>query len=167
MKALGGLLGVWRGSGQGNFPTIDAFTYDEEIVFTSNEVEPLICYEQKTWDTTNRSDHTEPLHWEVGFIRSTEDGPIEISNAQNNGRVEVLRGQLSPPAKRSASLLLLLDSVLHGHDERMIRTRRRYQIGSSTLSYEVEMATRNTPDMTLHLQASLEKLEQARGSYSG
>ncbi len=105
MKTLRRFIGTWRGTGNGGFPTIDTFTYDEEIVFTSNDIEPLIRYEQRTWDTTNRADPKEPLHWEVGFLRPTEAGFIEISNAQNSGRVEVLRGQFTPIEKaRSCNL---------------------------------------------------------------
>ena len=157
MQLLRELLGSWHGTGRGGFPTIDEFTYDEELVFTSDAVEPVISYEQKTWDTTHRCDHAEPLHWEVGFIRPTEDGCVELSNAQNGGRVEVLRGRLTQSEERGGSLLLTLDSVLVGHDERIIRTRRRYQIAPATLRCHIEMATRSTPILTTHLRASLQK----------
>ena len=55
---LRALLGKWGGRGSGGFPTIDAFEYDEHLAFEANDVEPLLHYEQRTWDTTHRSDHS-------------------------------------------------------------------------------------------------------------
>lgn len=151
------LLGTWKGRGRGNFPTIDAFEYDEHLAFEVNDVEPLLHYEQRTWDTTHRSDHGEPLHWESGFVRPTDTGCIEILNAQNGGRVEVLRGRLFAPNDREDTPFLSLTSVIVANDERMISTTRQYHLQDDVLSYRMEMATRTTPDLTMHLEATLHR----------
>ena len=153
------LLGTWKGRGQGNFPTIDAFEYDEHLTFEANDVEPLLHYDQRTWDTTQRSDRGEPLHWESGFFRPTDSGCIEICNAQSGGRVEVLRGRLSAPDDRGDAPFLSLTSVIVAHDERIIRTTRRYDLQDDVLSYRMEMATRTTPELTLHLEATLHRCD--------
>ncbi len=155
MDRLRALLGKWSGRGRGGFPTIDAFEYDEHLVFEANDVEPLLHYEQRTWDTTHRSDHAEPLHWESGFIRPTDTGCIEIFNAQNGGRVEVLRGRLAAPDDRGDTPLMSLTSVIVAHDERIVSTARQYDLRDDVLSYRMEMATRTTPDLTMHLEATL------------
>lgn len=157
MEALRSLLGRWSGRGRGAFPTIDSFAYEEELVFVANDVEPLIHYEQRTWDVTDRSDHGAPLHWESGFIRPTETGLIENCNAQNGGRVEVLSGRLNAGRRSADEPFLTLDSKLLGNDERMVRTRREFFLDEDTLRYIVQMATRNTPELTFHLEACVRR----------
>ncbi|MCH8148955.1 MAG: FABP family protein [Planctomycetes bacterium] len=130
------LLGTWKGKGQGNFPTIDAFEYDEHLTFEANDVEPLLHYEQRTWDTTQRSDHDQPLHWESGFVRPTDTGCVELCNAPNGGRVEVLRGRLSAPDDCGDTPLMSLTSVVMAHDERIISTTRQYHLRDECLRAE-------------------------------
>ena len=155
---LSALVGTWKGEGKGRFPTITSFNYREECVFSSNDCEPLIHFEQKTWVKSTDETNGTPLHWESGFIRATEDGSIEISNAQNGGRVEVLRGTIDEPAYLEGIVLLQLKSVLFGNDPRLIHTTRKYQLHKNSLLYWVEMATTKTPDRQQHLEAKLEKL---------
>src|SRR5215813_13191923 len=128
MARLSALLGTWRGEGSGQFPTIPSFNYVEECVFSSNDCEPIIHFEQKTWVKSSDETNGRPLHWESGFIRAIEDGSVEISNAQNGGRVEVLRGVIDETAYLEGILLLTLESVLFGNDPRLIHTTRKYQL---------------------------------------
>ena len=89
-KILSKLQGSWKGKGEGEFPTIDSFEYEEHIVFEVNSAYPLIHYEQKTILLPNQ----EPSHWESGFIRILDGDVIELSNSQDSGRVEVLQGKI-------------------------------------------------------------------------
>ena len=152
------LLGTWRGEGSGRFPTITAFDYTEECIFTGNDCEPLIHFEQKTWINSNDETNCSPLHWESGFVRPIEDGSVEISNAQNGGRVEVLKGAIDESAYFDGILLLKLESILFGNDPRLIKTTRKYELQRNTLSYLIEMATVRTPNRQQHLEAKLEKV---------
>jgi hypothetical protein len=154
---LSPLLGIWRGTGRGKFPTIEAFDYTEELKFESNGCEPLIHFEQKTWVKSSTETDGSPLHWESGFIRPVEDGTIEISNAQNGGRVEVLKGRIDAEEYLKGTLLLSLESILFGNDPRLVRTRRTFTLKDNTLSYLIEMATVRTQHLQQHLEASLTK----------
>ena len=158
MSKLAMLLGVWRGEGSGGFPTIESFDYTEETSFHSNGREPLVHFEQKTWVKSATETNGDPLHWESGFIRVIEDGSVEMSNAQNGGRVEVLKGQIDQQASLNGGFLLALESVLFGNDPRLVQTRRTYELRDGKLSYFVEMATGRTPELQRHLQAVLEKV---------
>ncbi|MDQ6786974.1 MAG: FABP family protein [Acidobacteriota bacterium] len=157
LARLSPLLGMWRGTGRGKFPTIEAFDYTEELKFESNSCEPLIHFEQKTWVEPSTEINGSPLHWESGFIRPVEDGTIEISNAQNGGRVEVLKGRIDMAEYLKGTLLLSLESVLFGNDPRMVQTRRTLTLKDNKLSYLIEMATVRTPNLQQHLEASLTK----------
>ncbi|HEV7376597.1 MAG TPA: FABP family protein [Pyrinomonadaceae bacterium] len=155
LARLSPLLGIWRGTGRGKFPAIEAFDYTEELKFESNSCEPLIHFEQKTWVESSTETNGSPLHWESGFIRPVEDGSIEISNAQNGGRVEVLKGRIDVKEYLKGILLLSLESVLFGNDPRLVQTRRTFRLKDNTLSYLIEMATVRTPNLQPHLEASL------------
>ncbi len=152
ITALRRLVGDWAGGGRGDFPTIDAFRYSEALRFYWNGVEPMLQFEQRTWMANASEPHKEPLHWEAGFFRALPGLGVEITNAQNGERVEVLRGTIEPT---SHGLILSLESTLLGNDERMIRTRRRYECEGDTLRYQIWMATTRQPDLTLHLDARL------------
>ncbi|KAJ1408683.1 hypothetical protein SESBI_23304 [Sesbania bispinosa] len=79
------LLGTWRGQGEGGFPTINSFSYGEELHFSHPPNKPVIGYTQKTWKLSSG----EPMHAESGYWRPKPDGTIEVVIAQSNGLVEV------------------------------------------------------------------------------
>lgn len=78
------LLGKWRGEGEGGYPTINSFSYGEELVF-SHSGKPVISYSQKTWKLASG----EPMHAESGYWRPRPDGSIDVVIAQSTGLVEV------------------------------------------------------------------------------
>ncbi|KAF5468783.1 hypothetical protein F2P56_012908 [Juglans regia] len=80
------LLGTWKGQGEGGFPTINSFSYGEELRFTHHSSRPVIAYTQKTWKLNSG----EPMHAESGFWRPKPDGSIEVVIAQSTGLAEVL-----------------------------------------------------------------------------
>ncbi len=149
MAVLKCFVGEWAGGGHGDFPTIDAFRYTETTRFCWNGIEPMLQFEQRTWVL---GDLDSPLHWETGFLRALPAHRVELTNAQNGERVEVLRGRIEPD---SNATVLRLDSTLLGNDDRLLRTRRRYECADGILRYQVWMATRKVPELTLHLEARL------------
>jgi hypothetical protein len=153
MTRLSALEGIWRGRGSGNYPTIDSFEYDETLIFEPDASYPLIHYRQRT----RLLPSGESSHWESGFIRPLDDGVVEVSNSQDSGRVEVLRGRLDD----GEPLRLVLDSVVLDHDPRLVQTRRILTLQNGTLRYEVQMSTRTTPEPVLqtHLEAVLSRAE--------
>ena len=158
LSRLASLVGMWRGEGQANFPTISAVRYTEELLFQSNAFEPLLHYIQKTWIKSSGPDNSEPLHWESGFMRPLENGLIEISNAQNNGRVEVLRGEIDIDSQHEGTFILLFENVCFGNDDRMRQARRKFILEDDVLQYVVEMATNKVPDLQRHLEATLKRV---------
>jgi hypothetical protein len=152
---LGRLAGSWSGSGVGDYPTIERFEYEETLRFELDARYPLIHYEQRT-----RLASGEASHWESGFLRWQEDGSIELSNAQDSGRVEVLRGRL---VELEDGFDLSLMSVAIAWDPRMVGTRRDFRVRADRLDYVVQMSTSTTdsPRMGQHLEAHLERVSAA------
>ena len=152
LELLQPLLGRWAGAGSGRYPTIPSFEYLEHLQFVADAARPLIHYEQFTRQRSEDQTVYQPSHWESGFLRPVEGGMSEVSNAQDGGRVEVLRG---PILAAGGVLTLELESVLLGHDERLVRTRRTFVVEGDRLRYEVRMHTTRVPELTVHLQAEL------------
>ena len=100
------LIGVWVGTGVGEFPTLSPFRYRERLEIVERRVH-VLTYLQETWRTVEGGDVGS--HIETGFLRIGEAGVVEVLNAQDSGRVEVLSGH----AEGSGSLVSidLLSSI--------------------------------------------------------
>jgi hypothetical protein len=153
MTLLELLIGTWCGSGKGEYPSIEPFTYVEEIKFQDNGFRDVIQYEQRTWLDVNR---TNPSHWETGLIRLLSEHEIEIINAQIGRRVEVLVGEILP--KGQQHFAVDLNSIKIANDARMVGTERHLEISGDQLHYTMSMAMTKVPAMTHHLQATLRRV---------
>jgi THAP domain-containing protein 4 len=149
IERLADLVGTWRGSGTARFPTIETAAYREELSVGWNAVEPLLHFEQRTWWKDD-----EPLHWESGFVIADEAGVFTMTNSQNNGRVEVLKGGLEEAHGRFE---LSLASTHFGNDSRMVAATRRLVLEGSTLRYTVAMTTDRVAILSPHLEATLRR----------
>ncbi len=148
------LIGEWHGKGIAKFPTIESTEYREILTFQPHDADSILQVEQKTWRI--HADQSESLlYWECGFIRQLEESRCEWINAQNNGRTEVLNGDML------ASLDILqfnLRSVDFSNDARMIQSTRLIKVMRNYLSYSVEMATQAEPTLQQHLEAHLRRI---------
>ena len=143
------LVGVWKGTGSGEFPTIDSFTYRERLEVSELRAGRL-HYLQQTWRHVDGEEVGS--HMETGFIIVTDDAAVEILNAQSSGRVEVLRGSVS---LQEGTVVVDLHSVTLAHDERMIGSRRELRLDEDELAYSMAMATTSVPEVATHLTAHL------------
>jgi len=152
LGSLDDIVGTWSGEGAGAYPTIDPFTYREEVVF-SHDGRPVLRYQQRTW----RSDSDIPLHVESGFLRGPIDGQAELMVAQPTGFTEVatltiaqddgalvLDGGRSP-LQRSPSAKQVTD------------VRRRFRLVGDELHYDLWMTFGGHEDEH-HLRALLRRV---------
>jgi len=143
------LLGTWRGSGAGEYPTIESFHYNEEVTF-GHVGKPFLSYTQKT----RHGETGQPLHAEAGYLRAAGEGRVEFVLVQPSGIVELHSGHVD-----GQTIALSLDGV---HTTPMAKTvtdvRRSLTVaehdGSTILEYEVAMAAVGEP-LTHHLRAKL------------
>jgi hypothetical protein len=87
------LLGHWQGNGHGDYPTIDAFEFGQEVAFT-HDGRPFLHYFSRTWELDNDGQPGKPRAIETGFLRPQPDGEIELLLAHPTGFVEVYYGRL-------------------------------------------------------------------------
>lgn len=88
LRPIAALIGTWAGEGTGKYPTIEDFSYTEELTF-SDIGKPFLHYVQRTW-----ADDGRPLHVETGYLRAPTASTVEFTLAQPTGQVELAEGQL-------------------------------------------------------------------------
>ncbi|CAL0335125.1 unnamed protein product [Lupinus luteus] len=148
LASLSFLLGTWRGQGEGGYPTINSFSYGEELHFSHLPNKPVIRYTQKTWKLSSG----EPMHAESGYWRPKPDSTIEVVIAQSTGLVEVQKGTYSTSEK-----VIQLQSEIVGNASKVKEIRRSFQVIDGNLCYDVQMAT-HTITLQPHLKAVLKKI---------
>jgi len=89
VEPLAFLVGTWRGEGLGEYPTIEAFRYGEELSF-EHVGDAYLAYAQRSWLLDDGS----PLHLERGFLRPGVEGVLELTLAHPLGLTEICEGPL-------------------------------------------------------------------------
>lgn len=145
------LIGHWEGTGIASFPTIKTTSYREQLTIEAHDADPILKVEQITWRIhLNKSESL--LYWECGFIRQINERQCEWTNAQNNGRTEVLHGDIIIVDN---TLKLDLISKVFSNDTRMIASTRLIEVTGNQLCYTMQMATTASPTLQTHLSATL------------
>lgn len=149
LTPLAPLLGTWKGEGSGEYPTIDSFTYTEELAFT-DVGKPFLLYVQKTWSPSGA-----PMHTETGYLRLPAPGVIEMILAQPTGQTELLEGTIEENA--DGFQITLQSTVVNSATAKTVdATERKYSLtnGGAQLSTTFAMAAVGVP-MTHHLGSTL------------
>ena len=142
------LIGTWRGTGSGRYPTIEPFEYEEEISFAPGPGKPFLAYSQRTW----RPESKEPLHSESGFLRAIGPDEVELVIAQPTGIVEVHTGTV-----RDGNLTLKGSAFTTPSARPVSATTREIEVTADTLRYELAMEAVGHP-LQHHLSAVLTRV---------
>lgn len=143
------LLGSWVGGGQGEYPTIEPFTYRETVTF-GHVGKPFLAYTQRTTDPlTGR-----PMHAETGYVRLVGGGRLELVIAQPTGIVELHEGTLA--VTPSGGRLELHSTSVQGTAtaKEVTEVERVLEVDGDRLHYRLAMAAVGHP-LTHHLAADL------------
>jgi hypothetical protein len=158
--ALLGLLpfvGVWRGRGGGDYPTIEAFEYGQEVRF-SHDGRPFLYYESRAWLLEPDGTPVRPSHREAGWWRPVmADGAptdeVEVLISQPTGVMCLFIGRVD-----GVRVELGTDAVLRTSTAKEVSGERRlYGIVDRALLYAQEMAAVGQP-MQAHLSAKLNRV---------
>jgi THAP4-like, heme-binding beta-barrel domain len=169
--ALLGLLpfvGVWRGRGQGGYPTLENdFQYAQEVRF-SHDGRPFLCYESRTWLLDSDGAPIRPAAREVGWWRPVQtdlttehaaapvrarSDEIEVLLAHPTGFLELYLGTVTGTRVEIAT-----DAVVRTVTAKEVSSGHRlYGIVDGALLYAYDMAAVGQPP-TPHLSARLERV---------
>jgi hypothetical protein len=164
------LLGRWKGTGKGDYPTIDSFDFLQEVTF-SHIGKPYLIYTSRSWRlaTDERGElrrdeqgdliRLEPLAVETGFWRPQPEGKVEVLLSHPNGITEIYLGE----HRSMTSIELVTDAVARtGTAKEYTAGKRLYGLvpsqtreGERDLAYAFDMAAMGQP-MTPHLWAVLQ-----------
>lgn len=86
------LLGSWAGNGHGDYPTIEAYQYGQELVF-QQDGRPFLHYFSRSWIVDDRGEVARQAAQETGFLRCRPGGDVELVLAHNTGVVEIWYGK--------------------------------------------------------------------------
>lgn len=150
LDRLAGLVGVWRGSGAGSYPTIGDFAYVETLTF-SHVGKPFLIYAQATRDPLDST----PLHAETGYIRLVGSERVEMVLAQPTGVVEVDEGTLRVEGEDDVHIAVSSRLVgLSSSAKSVTAIRRELHLCGGVLHSTLSMAAVGLP-LTHHLASKL------------
>lgn len=150
LEVVSGLLGAWRGDGHGEYPTIEAFDYVEEVTF-ADLGKPFLHYVQRTWSPVGA-----PMHTETGYLRIADGTRVEFVLAQPTGHVELAEGPLTKTAE-GFTCELRSQVVNAGTAKRVEGTTRRIELDGDVLTTSFAMAAVGVP-MTHHLASQMHRI---------
>ncbi|MCB8912922.1 FABP family protein [Rhodococcus rhodochrous] len=150
LGCLAPFAGRWTGGGDGHYPTIDDFAYDETIEFATIPGKPFLMYVSRTRHRTEGR----PLHTENGYLRRSGDD-VELLVSQPTGFVEIQR--TSPAGGVLDFTTLTLERSPEAKPVHEVR--RRFEVDGDTLVYDFWMAHADTP-LTHHLHAELHRASE-------
>ena len=152
------LVGVWRGRGQGDYPTIEGFHFGQEIRF-SHDGRPFLFYESRAWLIDVDGNPIRPGNRETGWWRPVlDDGKatdeVEVLLGQPTGIMELYIGQ----AKGTTQWQMATDAVVRTSTAKEVRAAQRlYGIVEGALLYAFDLAAVGQP-LQPHLSARLERV---------
>lgn len=148
LAPLAGLVGAFEGGGRGDYPTIEAFRYREQVTFGHTGA-PVLAYQQRTWS----EDGARPMHGESGYLRMPATDRVEWTIAHSFGIVELLEGDWDGEV-----LDLTSTSLASSATAKMVQgTRRQLRLRGGELSTDVWMSYGGHADVH-HLSSVLERV---------
>jgi hypothetical protein len=148
------LLGRWEGAGVGDYPTIEAFHFGQEITFGYVPDKPFLSYASRSWILDKDGNLVKPAASESGYWRPQESGEVEVLLTHPTGFAEVYIGQVEP-----AKIELATRGVLKTETAKDYRAGHRlYGLVNGRLMYVYEMSAMGH-DLQPHLSAELQRVE--------
>ena len=153
--ALLPLVGVWRGEGEIDYPTIEGpRKFGQQITF-AHDGRPFLYYEARSWLLDADGKVIRPAHREVGWWRPQPDDTIEVLISTASGVVEIYYGT----PRTQTSWELATDIVTRTASAKEVNAAKRLYgvVNSGDLAYVEEIAMMGQP-MQPHVSAYLTRV---------
>ena len=145
------MLGTWGGHGKGDYPSVEAFDYGQELVF-QQDGRPFFHYFSRSWVIDEAGEKVREAAQETGFLRCRPGGEVELLLTHNTGFVEIWYGQAA-----DGRLELSTDLVARTHSAKEVNGGHRlYGNVEGRLLYAYDMAATGH-ELQPHLWAQLER----------
>ena len=145
------MLGTWRGNGHGDYPTIDAYQYGQELIFT-HDGRPFFHYMARSWIIDENGEKVRDAAQEAGFLRCRPGGNMELLLSHSSGISEIWYGKAE-----AAKLELHTAGVSFTESAKEVTSGKRlYGNVNSDLLYAYDMEAMGQP-LQPHLWAQLER----------
>lgn len=148
------LVGTWRGTGRGGYPTIADFDYGQQVTF-AHDGRGVLRYESRAWLLNEDGTVLKPGARETGWWRpgaGTDD--VELMLAHPTGIVEIYVGQAIGTTRWELSTDVVARTATA---KEVTANHRLYGIVDGALLYAVDMAAMGQP-LQPHLSARLERI---------
>lgn len=145
------LLGTWHGNGRGEYPSIEPFAFEQDVVF-AHDTRPFLHYFSRTWITDDAGERLRPGALETGFLRPTSEG-LELVLAHPTGYAEVWYGEIDGARLRLATDLVARTATAKEYTA----GQRMYGLVEGSLMYAYDMAAEGH-EMQSHLWGKLERV---------
>jgi len=160
LEPLAWLLGRWAGNGRGDYPTIEEFSFRQEIVF-AHDGRPFLHYFSRTFLTDETAAGTgtviKPSGIETGFFRPRPEGRVEVVLAHPTGFAEIWYGEVD-----GTKLELATDVVVRTESAKEYTAGKRlYGLVEGHLLWAYDMAAMGQP-LQSHLWGRLEPVSEGQ-----
>ena len=148
------LVGVWRGTGEVVYPTIEPARFGQQIVF-AHDGRPFLSYEARAWILDDEGAVVRPAARETGFWRPQEDGELEVLVCHATGITELFYGR----ALDLRSWEIRTDAVVRTATAKDVQGSHRLYglVEGGDLAYVDERAMTGQP-LQPHLSARLRRI---------
>ncbi|WP_016700223.1 FABP family protein [Actinoalloteichus spitiensis] len=149
------LVGVWRGDGVAEHPSLDEpYQYRQQVTF-AHDGRPFLYYEARSWLLDSDGELIGPGAREVGWWRPQPDDTIELLLAHSGGVMELFYGR----QRNQTSWELTTDTVLRtASAEEVSSAHRLYGIvEDGDLAYVEERSLAGQPPKP-HISARLRRV---------
>jgi hypothetical protein len=146
------LLGTWQGNGQGDYPTIEGFSFRQEVIF-AHDGRPFFHYFSRAWITDDEGNDVRPGALETGFLRPQADNRLELVLTHPTGFAEVWYGEVD-----GAKVELRTDAVVRTQTAKEYNAGHRlYGLVDGDLMWAYDMAAVGQP-LQPHLWGRLKRV---------
>lgn len=147
------LLGHWHGNGHGDYPTIEAFQFGQEVAFT-HDGRPFLHYFSRSWLIDEHGEEVRPLALETGFFRARPGGEVELVLAHPTGFADIYYGSVE-----GAKIELATDAVARtASAKEYVGGHRLYGLVEGDLLWTFDMAAMGQ-QLQPHIWARLRRAE--------